>query len=70
MQKERECDKNKKSTPWIPGLTPKEHIDMYLAQDNRWFHAKVTLVVAIITIIGTLAATIVGAYIGRKRSQI
>jgi hypothetical protein len=30
MQRERDC---KKLTPWIPGLTPKEHIDMLATRE-------------------------------------
>lgn len=51
MDADRPCDERKKFTPWVPGLLPKEHIDMNILEqqdkrDRRNFIANICLVIA------------------------
>ena len=39
MHKGRPCDESKRFTPWIPGLSPKDHIDMDALQKQREWQA-------------------------------
>ncbi|MFZ1935272.1 MAG: hypothetical protein WCB27_08465 [Thermoguttaceae bacterium] len=64
MDTERNCTKESQEfTPWIPGLTPKEHLDMNIMQQRELWHKKqsnrnlwVNLALIFIAILSAVAA--------------
>jgi len=66
IQQPRKC---KRFTAGLPGLNPKEHINMNLLQRQQVWNTMITIGVAIVVVIGTLAAAIVGAYISKSSAS-
>ena len=60
------CESEKKFTPWIPGLSPKEHIDMNLLE----IQASKQAIATRLTIISNLAAALIGGLIALLASRL